>query len=202
MEIMDDPYPGATPEEHDQMLTEVRTLIASSPNIPSELKSELDKRAGAFLEVKQTSGGGHFHGGQLGWSRWVIRNDHLKLVEGLGAAAIAITTYAAVATAAPAVLAVTLLFAAVALADKLKNKSASLDEKDYHLVMTLKQIGPATPGQLTNALNGLSIYGSHLWTETTTGDALQKLLQVRLGDGSTEPLVNQASDGLWSTNGI
>jgi hypothetical protein len=117
----------------------------------------------------------------------------LKLVEGLGAAAIAITTYAAVATAAPAVLTVTLLFAAVALADKLKKKSASLDEKDYHLVMTLKQIGPATLGQLTNALNGLSIYGSHLWTETSTGDALQKLLQVRLGDGSTEPLVNQAS---------
>jgi hypothetical protein len=58
------------------------------------------------------------------------------LVEGLGAAAIAITTYAAVATAAPAVLAVTLLFAAVALADKLKNKSVSLDEKNYHVVMT------------------------------------------------------------------
>jgi hypothetical protein len=73
MEIMEDPYPGATPEEHDRMLSEVRTLITSSPNIPSELKSELSKRAGAFLEVKQTSGGGHFHGGQLGWSRWVAQ---------------------------------------------------------------------------------------------------------------------------------
>jgi hypothetical protein len=54
MEIMEDPYPGATPEEHDRMLTEVRALIASFPNIPLELKSELNKRAGAFLEVKQS----------------------------------------------------------------------------------------------------------------------------------------------------
>jgi hypothetical protein len=202
MKIMEDPYPGATPEERKQRLLEVRSLIQAS-SIPLELKSELDKKAAAFIEVKSISGGkAHFYGGQLGWSHWVIKNDHLKLVELLAGAAIAITTYAAVATAAPAVMAVTLLFGVVALADRLKDKAASLDETSYKLVMTLKQIGPATPAKLAEALNGISIFGSHMWTESTTNDALRGLQQVRLGDGSTEALVNQASDGLWSTNGI
>jgi hypothetical protein len=151
---MDDPYPGATPEEQEKRLCEVRALINSSPYIPSELKPELDRRASAFLEVVERRGG-KFHGGQLGWSYWTIRNDHLKLVETLAGAAIAITTYAAVATAAPPVLAVTLLFAAVALADKLKKKSAQLDEESYHVLMTLKEIGPAASTRLSDVLNGI-----------------------------------------------
>ncbi len=201
MDIMEDPYPGATPEEQAKCLAEVRSLIESSSDIPAELKPELSKRANAFLEIVITRGG-KFYGGQLGWSHWAIRNDHLKLVEGLASAAIAITTYAAVATAAPAVLAVTLLFAAVALADRLKKKSAQLDEESYHVLMTLKETGPATPARLAEALNGIRIYGLNMWNETRTLDALRKLQAVRLGDGSVDALVNQAADGLWSTNGI
>lgn len=201
MDIMDDPYPGATPEEQEKRLCEVRALISSSPDIPSELKPELSRKASAFLEVVERRGG-KFHGGQLGWSYWTIRNDHLKLVETLAGAAIAITTYAAVATAAPAVLAVTLLFAAVALADKLKKKSAQLDEESYHVLMALKEIGPATPARLSDALNGIRIYGLNMWNEDRTLDALKKLQSIRLGDGSTEALVTQAADGLWSANGI
>jgi hypothetical protein len=201
MDIMDDPYPGATPEEQEERLCEVRALISSSPAIPSELKPELSRKASAFLEVVERRGG-KFHGGQLGWSYWTIRNDHLKLVETLAGVAIAITTYAAVATAAPAVLAVSLLFAAVALADKLKKKSAQLDEESYHVLMALKEIGPATPARLSDALNGIRIYGLNMWDEGRTLDALKKLQSVRLGDGSTEALVTQAADCLWSANGI
>jgi len=202
MDIMENPYPGATPEEQEKCLSEVRAFIDSSPNIPVELKPELSKGANAFLEIVITRGMGEFYGGQLGWSHWAIRNDHVKLVEGLASAAIAITTYAAVATAAPAVLAVTLLFAAVAVADRLKKKSAQLDEESYHVLMTLKEIGPAAPTRLGEALNGIRIYGLNMWNETRTVNALRKLQAVRLGDGSVDVLVNQAADGLWSTNGI
>jgi len=203
MEIMEDPYPGATPEQQQERLTEVRAFIDSSPDIPPELRAELGKRAGFFLEVEVVEQPEvHFYGGQLGWSYWAIRNDHLKLVEALAAAAIAITTYAAVATAAPAVLAVTLLFGAAALADKLKKKSASLEEESYRVLMTLKQTGPATAARLSDALNGTRIYGLNMWTESRTVEALRKLQAVRLGDGSVEALVNQAADGLWSASGI
>jgi hypothetical protein len=51
------------------------------------------------------------------------------------------------------------------------------------------------------ALNGIRIYGVNMWNETRTLDALRKLQAVRLGDGSVDVLVNQAADGLWSTNG-
>jgi hypothetical protein len=201
MDIMEDPYPGATPEQREKCVTEVRAFIDSSPGIPPELKAELGDRAGFFVEVVERRGG-KYYGGQLGWSYWAIRNDHLKLVEALAAAAIAITTYAAVATAAPAVLAVTLLFGAAALADKLRKKSASLEEEGYRVLMTLKQTGPVTAAKLSDALNGTRIYGLNMWTENRTDEALRKLQAVRLGDGSVEALVNQASDGLWSASGI
>jgi len=202
MDIMENPYPGATWEQREKRLAEVLAFIDSSPNIPAQLKPELGKSAGGFLEVVEQSSGHKHYGGQLGWSYWAVRNDHLKLVEALAAGAIAITTYAAVATAAPAVLAVTLLFGAVALADRLKKKSASLEEEGYRVLMTLKQIGPATPPKLSEALNGTRIYGSNMWDESRTVEALRKLQAVRLGDGSVEALVSQAADGLWSANGI
>ncbi|HMD85643.1 MAG TPA: hypothetical protein VKO18_13195 [Terriglobia bacterium] len=202
MEIMEDPYPE-TPGERERRLSEVREFITLSAKIPADLKPELITKASAFVETKIEGGGSkRFYGGQLGWTHWVIRNEHLKLVEVLASVAIAITTYAAVATAVPAVTAVTLLFAAVALADRLKHKSASLDDKSYAVVMTLKEIGPTTPAQLSQALNGVRIFGRDLWTDSGALDALKKLQAIRLGDGSVEALVSQAADGLWSTNGI
>jgi hypothetical protein len=41
-----------------------------------------------------------------------------------------------------------------------------------------------------------------MWTTDRTLASLQKLIAVRLGDGSVDNLVAQASDQLWSTAGI
>jgi len=134
----------------------------------------------------------------------VIRNDQLNLAAGLAPGAVGIATYAtAVAPAAnPVVLAVTLLFSALAVGGRLKNKSASLDEMDYHLLMSLKRIGPVSSIALTNFLNGVGIFGKGTWREERVLGILQKLKAVTVRDGSVEAFVTEASDGRFSTNGI
>jgi hypothetical protein len=199
-------YPGATHEEWKVRVDELKQRIAGSTQIPEELKASIIKRVSTgdeLLEIKIVSGGSaRFQIGQIGWKHWAIKNDSLRLVEGLSAAAIAITTFAAVSAAAPAVLAVNLIFASIALADRLKNKSASLDDEQYHILMTLKAAGPCAPKELAERLSGLHIYGKDVWTESRTIEALKMLQSVHLGDGSTEALVTQANNGLWSTNGL
>jgi hypothetical protein len=136
---MAEEYPGATPEELEIRKEQLRKEIEQSELIPNELKSELVKQAtsyqhgGQFFEIKYVQGRGtKFQTGQIGWKHWAIRNDHLRLVEVLSGAAIAITTFAAVTPAAPAVLAVNLLLAVAAYGYKLRTKGASLDPDDYH----------------------------------------------------------------------
>lgn len=124
------------------------------------------------------------------------------MVEVLAGTALAITTFVAVVGASPAVMAVSLTFAAVALADRLKNKGASLDDEQYRILMALKASGPSTVKALAERLSGLHIYGPGVWTERRTLEALTNLKSVRLGDSSVEALVAQANDGLWSVNGV
>lgn len=205
MRIMDDPYPE-TPGERDKRIEEVRALIRESGKIPVELKDEIARRAEEFVQSNLIQAGSstHFYGGQLGWTSWVIRNDHLDLVAALAPVASAIATYAtAIGAANPVTLAVTLVFAVAAVGRKLRAKKASLDLADYGVLMTLKQLGPATPQQLADAMNGIRIYGSGMWTEQQAREVLvNKLKAVRLGDGSIEAFVTEAPDGSWSTNGV
>src|SRR5262249_18515247 len=140
MPIMENPYPSR-PGERDERLSQVRSKIRSSSQIPDELKDEIAERAAEFVtaEIRKAVKGTHSYGGQLGWTRWVIRNDHLDLVAALAPIASGIATYAtAVSGANPIVLAITLIFAVAAIGRKLKAKSASLDSDDYGVLMALK----------------------------------------------------------------
>jgi hypothetical protein len=203
MEIMDDPYPS-TPGEQEALIAEVRDRVKSL-QIPADLMEVLSRRADGFVErvISLPPLGTHFYGGQLGWTSWVIRNDHLDLVAGLAPVASAIATYAtAVSGANPITLAITLIFAMATVGRKLRSKSANLDLVDYNILMALKQVGAGSPRELALILNGVRIYGPDLWNEERVLEALRRLQGVRLGDGSVEALVTELSDGRWSTNGI
>ncbi|MEX2263223.1 MAG: hypothetical protein WD696_14800 [Bryobacteraceae bacterium] len=201
-EPMADPFPE-TPGEREKRIEEVRALIAESGKFPVELRDEIAKHAGEFIEARITEGSGHFYGGQLGWTSWVIRNDHLDFVAALAPVASAIAAYAtAVGAASPAGFAVALIFAALAVSRKLRAKSASLDASDYGLLMALKGLGPATPQQVADAMNGLRIYGRGMWSDQQVREVLQKLKTVRLGDGSIEAFAVETPDGRWSANGV
>ncbi len=198
------PYPGETSHERMEW---IRRDIRESATIPDELKEPIIARFysdAGILEHKITRGGPnvHFQIGQLGWSRWAIKNENLKLVEILAAAALAIAGFATVTAASPAVLAVSLLAGTVALADRLKHKGVALTEEQYQILMTLKVIGPATADDLAGRLSGLHIYGPGVWTVERTETALQALKSIRLSDGTIDDLVAQAGDQLWSTNGL
>lgn len=68
-------------EQRKECLAEIKMHIESSENIPDQLKPELIKMGDEFLDriFEQGGVGVHFYGMQLGWSHWVIRNDHLNL---------------------------------------------------------------------------------------------------------------------------
>jgi hypothetical protein len=198
-----DAYPKSE-QEHSKLLAQVRESIETSAEIPSELKPELVRIADReFITLHRMNlPKTRYWGMRAGSAHYAIKNEYLDLVKQLSAASLAIATYTAATGGNPAILALTLLFAAAAVGSKLRSKGALLDPEDYHLVMTLKQLGPATLETLTETLNGIDIYGKHMWTTERTLASLQKLTAVRLGDGSIDNLVGQASDGLWSTSGI
>jgi len=196
-------YPGETSEERMEF---IRRDIRESATIPDELKEPIVKRFynnSRILEQKiMTQPGARYQTGQLGASHWVIRNDNLKLVEILAAAALAIAGFASVAAASPVVMAVSLLSGVVALANRLKKKGASLTEEQYKILVNLKGLKAANSEELATRLSGLHIFGPEVWTVDRTEKALQDLKSKRLGDGSIEALVSQAADNLWSTNGL
>jgi hypothetical protein len=54
-------------------------------------------RAGMFVEEERVIGkNAEFQTGQIGWTRWAIRRDQLKLLEVLSPTAIGIVTYVTV----------------------------------------------------------------------------------------------------------
>ena len=209
---MAEEYPGGTPEERELLEKKIRDKIEALADLPGDMKEMLIARVNASVEIvyerprRELWPGGmsgpNFQIGQIGWKYWAIKNDSLHMVEVLSAAAIAIATFAATTTAAPAVLAVTLVFAAIALADRLRKKKASLTDDQYKLLVTLKGSGPLTTSELAKRLGGLHIFGNELWSEERTLAALKLLQSVHLGDGTTEALVSQAADGRWAANGI
>jgi len=207
---MAEEYPGGTPEERQLLEKQIRDRVESLTDVPGDMKKMLSTRVIASLEIVYVRPDSwpsrmsrpNFQIGQIGWKYWAIKNDSLHMVELLSAAAIAITTFAATTTAAPAVLAVTLVFAAIALADRLKKKKTSLTDEQYKLLVTLKGSGPLTTSELAKRLGGLHIFGNDLWSEERTLAALKLLQSVHLGDGTTEALVSQAANGKWATNGI
>jgi hypothetical protein len=203
MKIMEDPYPE-TPGDRERTIAEAQAQIEAMQSLPQELRDALKEHASQLVERHRDTAppNTHFYGGQLGWIRWVVRNDDMNLIAQLSPSALAITTYLTVAGSNPIVLAVGLILTTLAIAHKFKNKSISLDEQDYKLLMTLKHLGPSSLSGLTEALNGLSIYSPDSWTERLTLAALTKLKTARQADGSIVALVGESSDGLWSTNGI
>lgn len=201
MEIMDDPFPE-TPGERDRLEAEVLTRIESIPEMPPELKREVVNRRAEFLEARVQRGSGHFYGGQLGWTHWFIRNDDIDLLALLAPSATGIATYATIAAASPWVLAATLLFSVLAVARKLRAKSATLDSDECRVLMALKQTGGTSLAGLANVLNHVTLVGTGRWTDESVLKTLQKLQSVRVGDGSIEAYVVQAADGRWSTNGV
>jgi hypothetical protein len=82
MEIMDDPY-QETPDQHEAEVAKVVAFFQSSSEIPADLKPELIKKASEFVESQSVQSGHHHYGGQLGWTRWIVRNDQLNLVSSL-----------------------------------------------------------------------------------------------------------------------
>lgn len=195
-------YPSA-PGDEERHLSEVRSIIMSSPLIPDELKGKISNRADEFVDSYRVRGSAKFYGYQLGWTHYVIRNDHLDLVAALATPASAIAAYATAVTGAnPIALAVTLIFAVAAVGRKLRAKSASLDLVDYKVLMALKQLGAVSPSELAGALNGLRIYGRDMWDEGRLLTVLRRLKTIPLNDGSVESLVTELPNGHWSTNGI
>jgi hypothetical protein len=197
----------ASPEELKQREQELQDRITASAEIPEQLKP---------LIMAQIGKGDHFlhrvyiaplkkakhYGLPLGRTHWVIKNDNLKLLETLSTAAMALTTFIAVPTAAPAILAVSLLFSAIAVSERLRTKSASLEPEQYYILMTLKASGPSSVEQLAETLGVTHIFGIGVWSNDRTLEALKALQSIHLRDGTVEPLVTLANTGLWSTNGI
>ena len=198
-----DLYPSS-PGEEERRLEEVRSRIMSATQIPVEMKSAIAARASDFVdEVRRDGQGAKFYGGQLGWTHYVIRNDHLDLVAALAPTAASIAAFAtATIVTSPVPVAVTLLFAIAAIGRKLKSKSATLDMVDYEVLMALKHIGAAAPADLAGTLNGIRIYGADMWDEGRVLKVLQRLKVVSLRDGSVESFVSELPDGRWSTNGV
>jgi hypothetical protein len=198
-----DLYPSS-PGEEELRLEEVRSRIMSSTQIPVEMKSAIAARASAFVdEVRRDGRGAKFYGGQLGWTHYVIRNDHLDFVAILAPTAASIAAFAtATIVTSPVPVAVTLLFAIAAIGRKLKSKSATLEMVDYKVLMALKHIGPAAPSDLAGILNGIRIYGADMWDEGRVLTVLQRLKVVSLRDGSVESFVSELPDGRWNTNGV
>jgi hypothetical protein len=197
-------YPG---ESSLQRMESIRRDIRTSATIPDELKEPIIERFyndSGILEHQIQRGGPNirFQIGQLGWSHWAIKNDNLKLVEILAGAALAIAGFASVTGASPVVLAVSLLAGSVAVADRLKRKGVQLTEEQYRVLMSLKVIGPATAADLAARMSGLHLFGQGVWSEERMETALQALKSTRLLDGTTDDLVTQGVDKLWSTNGL
>ena len=185
-------------------MDEMKKMVATSRLIPEELKEliTIEIAQKAPLDTMFKGGQYHFQKGVFGGKTWAIRQDNFRLVEVLAATALAVTTFATVVGSSPAVFAVTLIIAAVTLADRLRKKGASLNDEQYRILVALKATGPTTPAQLAENLSGLHIHGQNVWSEQRTLDALNILKSVHLGDGTTEALVSQAADGLWAVNGV
>ncbi len=194
---------GEVAGEREKRLETIRETIDSWPGISDDLRAELKKRSDDLLESYTTQPKNtHFYGGQIGFRSWIIKNDDLKLLEQLIPAAMAIITFLSVAAAPVPVMAAGLAFSAIGIANKIKTKGIEVDPADFDVLMTLKEAGPSTPSRIAEILSGLHIYGRDIWDETRVVAVLNKLKLLPQKDGTTATIVNESSDGRWSTAGI
>ncbi len=197
-----DPYPSMQ-GEREIRIEQVKEQIRSWPDLPDEFKDLAIKDAEWFTETYTwRPRGGHFYGGQLGWTSWVIKNEDLNLLGNLGPAAISLVTLLSTANAPVVATAFSLALSIVLIARKINAKGVVVNPEDYHVLMTLKQTGPSPVSRIAELLGGLHIYGRDLWDDSRTLAALNRLKQVPQLDGTTTALVNESSDGRWSTSGI
>jgi hypothetical protein len=191
------------PEVRDKVYEEARVSIEQFDEMPAELKKEILGRIDLFVDRQiVTSSTTRFQTGQLGWTHWAVRKDQLKLLEALSPVAIAIVTYTTAVAGSPYVLAAALLFASLNLASRLKNKGVKLEPDDYRVLLALKKTGAVNLEELTAVLNGLNLIEPLPFTASRVGDTLARLKAIRANDGTLEPLVVEASDGKWSSNGV
>src|SRR5258708_22604665 len=185
-------------------MEEMKRMVDTSWTIPDDLKElvKVEIASRAPLDARYKHEQVAFQKGVFGGKRWAIRKDDFRFIEIIAGTAVAATTFATVVTASPAVLAVTLIFAALTLVDRLRRKGAVLDDKQYELIVALKALGPTTVEKLAETATGLHIFGRDVWSEETTLAALNELKAVHLGDGTTEALVTQAANGVWAVNGL
>ena len=189
--------------------------IRSMKSIPKDMREELLAQAVAlsdpepryalpdFSSSRNTSFIVHSPSHNL---HWVVKDDSLKLVETIAPSAVAIVSYsvapAGILAANPIVLATGLLVIASVLFFRAMKKGVFLSSEDCEVVMALKHMGPSSIEAITDRLNGVHIYGSRMWTPEKTEEALRKLGEIAVEDGSVERLVAKASNGLWSVSGL
>lgn len=192
-----------SPGERDLRQSEVEREIRSMPNVPEELKSELAKRSAMFIESTYEFGRDtKFRPPQIGWKHWVIRREQLDLLKHLSPLAAGIVAYAAVAGASVDVLIATTIIAVIGLVERLRTKNVTLDLEHQHVLLALSASGPSTAEVIALTLNGLRVDGGPgTFSESRVREILNDLKAIRARDTTLEPLVVQASDGLWSTNG-
>jgi hypothetical protein len=152
--------------KRESRLREIEDAIGSWLDVSDDLKQELLKRSEDLLirhdspNVVRGKTQRAAYGLTLGTRHWIIKNDDLKLLEQLAPAAMAVITYLSVPNAQAAVMAGGLAFSALTIGNKLRTKGIELDAADFHVLMTLKKLGPSDTTRIAEALSGLHIYGT------------------------------------------
>lgn len=194
--------------ERESKLKAIEDAIGSWPDVSDDLKQEFKKRSEVLLikhDVPNVARGKTTkaaYGLTVGSRHWIIKNDDLKLLEQLAQAAMAVITYLSVPNAQTAVMAGGLAFSALTIGNKLRTKGVKLDAADFHVLMTLKKLGPSDATRIAEVLSGLHIYGTDVWDEPRILAVLNKLKLLPQSDGTAATIVNESSSGLWSTAGI
>jgi hypothetical protein len=193
-----DPYP-ATPGELEKRIEEVRQRIRKDSRLAPGFREVLEQHAHSFVEgtIIQARGS-HFYGKQLGWTSFVIRNEHLDIVAFLGAIATALCTLTAEPDKKPESAAVPLAIAVASAGLKARQKGGLIDPADYQVLLALKKRGPSKIRWIADDLSAVS---GRSWSEKDVEAALRRLGSVRLKDGSLESFAVEGNDGLWSANG-
>jgi hypothetical protein len=186
--------------QRERQLKNIIKTIEAWPNVSDAVKTEVAKKSTDFLDSHIERG--TFAGGTASFLSWIIKDDDLKLLEQLIPAAMAIVTFLSVPDAPIAVMIAGLAFSTLGIANKFRTKGIIVEPADFHILMVLKQAGPSKASRIAEILSGLHIYGRDVWDEQRAVAVLNKLKLLPQNDGTTVTIVNESSDGRWSTAGI
>ena len=197
----DRPEDLSRPRNEEAVRAQVIGVIDKMPDVAEELKSELRKHSDAFMDL-HLNRAAHPFGTRIGSLYYGIRNEHLKMATALGPMATAVAQYFAAKDASAWPLVASALIGVVVIGMNLKNYGAELEPQDFKVLMTLRQIQPASCEELSSAINGLKIVGHDVVSDSMVLAILKKLQATRLRDGSVEAFVAQTEDQRWSVNGL